>query len=44
MTELAPGSAIATVLDYGTSDSVHHTNYFAQTRTADFIAGSLAIP
>ena len=44
MTELAPAAAITTVLDYGTSDSVHHTNYFSQSRTAEFVAQSLSIP
>ena len=29
------------VLDFGTTDVVHHTNYFAQARTLDFIRESL---
>ncbi len=44
MTDLGPATAIATVLDFGTSESVLHTNYFSQARTAEFIARSLALP
>jgi hypothetical protein len=42
MTEI-PGRAIPTshLLDFGTSDTVHHTNYFAQAQTLDFIADQL---
>ncbi|MFY9974446.1 MAG: hypothetical protein WAK53_09335, partial [Chromatiaceae bacterium] len=31
----------AQVLDFGTTDFVHHTNYFAQARTLDFLRESL---
>ncbi len=34
----------ANVCDFGTTDRVHHTNYFRQPETVEFIARSLAIP
>jgi len=32
------------VLDFGTNGEVHHTNYFQNQRTLDFIASSFSIP
>lgn len=34
----------ARTLDFKSNDSVHHTNYFAQPRTAQFLRDSLRIP
>ncbi|HEX7177916.1 MAG TPA: hypothetical protein VF240_21835 [Pyrinomonadaceae bacterium] len=34
----------ANVFDFGTTDRVHHTNYFQQPETIDFISKSLGIP
>lgn len=44
MTQLGPTANITAVLDYQKSSKVHHTNYFSQGRTADFILKSLQIP
>ncbi|MEM7317341.1 MAG: hypothetical protein AAF497_29805, partial [Planctomycetota bacterium] len=43
MTQLADGLRIdaARTLDFGTSDSVHHLNYFSQPRTVEFLAETL---
>ena len=35
---------IADVYDFGTSSEVHHTNYFEQRETLDFIRGKFGIP
>jgi hypothetical protein len=46
MTE-APGmpiNAATDVLDFLTNGDVHHTNYFQNQRTLDFIAAKFAIP
>jgi pimeloyl-ACP methyl ester carboxylesterase len=45
MTELADGVNItaARTLDFGTTSEVHHTNYFRQARTIDFIRSSFGI-
>jgi hypothetical protein len=32
------------LLDYGETPEVHHTNYFRQQRTIDFICQALQIP
>jgi hypothetical protein len=34
----------ANVFDFGTTSRVHHTNYFEQPETIDFISKSLGIP
>lgn len=46
MTELADATVIPTsdVLDFGTSEVVHHTNYFRQQQTVEFLARVLQIP
>lgn len=46
MVDLCDGLAIPPdqVLDFGTTDVVHHTNYFAQPSTLDFIRESLGSP
>jgi hypothetical protein len=38
---IVPGGA--NLLDYGTNPDVHHTNYFVNPRTIDFIGQSLGI-
>jgi pimeloyl-ACP methyl ester carboxylesterase len=45
MTKLACGTQIpqAQILDFGTSRTVHHCNYFRQPQTVDFLAGALQI-
>jgi len=45
MTDLADQAAIPPdhVLDYGTTDAVHHTSYFRQERTLAFIRAKLGI-
>ena len=46
MTELpdAPAPTEPPILDFGTTSEVHHTNYFLQKRTLDFIAKVLQVP
>lgn len=46
MTELADATVIpaADVLDFGTSEVVHHTTYFQQQQTVEFLARVLQIP
>lgn len=41
MAYLSPGASIGKILDFGTSNQVHHTNYFRQKATIDFISESL---
>ena len=46
MTELADDVTLPVkrVLDFGTSATVHHTNYFRQAKTIQFIRDAFAIP
>ena len=41
--ENGKGLPMEEVLDFGTTDAVHHTNYFRQEKTLEFIAKSLGI-
>ncbi len=41
MTYLSPGMSVQNICDFGDTDEVHHTNYFRQKKTIDFISESL---
>lgn len=44
MTEFSVNPFLGDVCDFGTSATVHHTNYFEQDKTLDFIAEKFKIP
>lgn len=44
MDEVADGRLVATAHDFGTTDVVHHTNYFVQPQTVAAIRATFAVP
>jgi pimeloyl-ACP methyl ester carboxylesterase len=44
MCEVADKCVVSVAHDFGTTDRVHHTNYFEQTETAEAIRKSFSIP
>jgi len=44
MADLADGTQIADVHDFGPGDGVHHTSYFRRAETLDFVARALELP
>jgi hypothetical protein len=44
MCEVADGRQVTIAHDFGTTDTVHHTNYFVQPQTADAIRATFAVP
>ncbi len=44
MSEVSDDRLVTIAHDFGTTDSVHHTNYFVQTQTAKAVRSSFSIP